>query len=281
MESSNDIQLLPLMPRLINFHPRRSSALALSALPFLLLMLAYLFGSSLRLAENPDDKLLPALGNIFSTFRQYAFEEDARSGEVLLWLDTFASLKRIGIALGIRSAIALSAGLCLGIIPALRATLGSFVTVISMIPPLAILPILFIALGLGEVSKITLIVIGISPVMIRDLSQRCMELPAEQLIKAQTLGANSWLLVVRVVLPQILPRLLGALRLSLSSAWLFLISAEAIASTEGLGYRIFLVRRYLAMDVILPYVLWITLLAFSMDWLLRIASRKVFPWAEV
>ncbi len=47
----------------------------------------------------------------------------------------------------------------------------------------------------------------------------------------------------------------------MGSAWLFLIAAEAIASTEGLGYRIFLVRRYLAMDVILPYVVWITLLA--------------------
>ncbi|MGD9842229.1 MAG: ABC transporter permease [Steroidobacteraceae bacterium] len=268
------------MPRLINLHPRRSSALALSALPFILLLLAYAFGSNLRLAENPGDKLLPALGTLFSTFKQYAVEEDARSGAVLLWLDTFSSLKRIGIALSISAAIALMIGLCLGTIPLLRATFGNFITVVSMIPPLAILPILFIALGLGELSKITLIIIGITPVMIRDLSQRCAELPAEQLIKAQTLGANSWQLVLRVVLPQILPRLLGALRLSLASAWLFLISAEAIASTEGLGYRIFLVRRYLAMDVILPYVIWITLLAFLMDWLLRLLSRKAFPWAE-
>jgi NitT/TauT family transport system permease protein len=60
---------------------------------------------------------------------------------------------------------------------------------------------------------------------------------------------------------------------------LFLIAAEAIASTEGLGYRIFLVRRYLAMDVILPYVAWITLLAFAMDWLLRVGRAKLFPWA--
>ena len=66
-----------------------------------------------------------------------------------------------------------------------------------------------------------------------------------------------------MVLPQVLPRLLERLRLALGAAWLFLIAAEAIASTEGLGYRIFLVRRYLAMDVILPYVVWITLLAFA------------------
>ena len=56
----------------------------------------------------------------------------------------------------------------------------------------------------------------------------------------------------------------------MGSAWLFLIAAEAIASTEGLGYRIFLVRRYLAMDVILPYVVWITLLAVLADLALRL-----------
>ena len=82
-----------------------------------------------------------------------------------------------------------------------------------------------------------------------------------------------------MVLPQLLPRLLSGLRLSLGPAWLFLIAAEAIASTEGLGYRIFLVRRFLAMDVILPYVAWITLLAFHMDRLLAAASRRLFPWA--
>ena len=62
-----------------------------------------------------------------------------------------------------------------------------------------------------------------------------------------------------------LPRLIDLLRLSLGPAWLFLIAAEAIAAEVGLGYRIFLVRRYLAMDVILPYVAWITLLAVAID----------------
>ena len=109
--------------------------------------------------------------------------------------------------------------------------------------------------------------------MARDLSLRVAELPEEQLVKAQTLGASTWQLVLRVVLPQTLPRLIDSLRLNMGAAWLFLIAAEAIASTEGLGYRIFLVRRYLAMDVILPYVVWITLLAVVADLLLRLAAR--------
>ena len=81
-----------------------------------------------------------------------------------------------------------------------------------------------------------------------------------------------------MMLPQVLPRLFEAVRLTLGSAWLFLIAAEAIAATEGLEYRIFLVRRYLDMSVILPYVFWITLLAFAMDWILKVTARKAFPW---
>ena len=102
-------------------------------------------------------------------------------------------------------------------------------------------------------------------------------MPKEQIIKAQTLGASTWQLILRVVLPQLWPRLIDSMRLSMGSAWLFLIAAEAIASTEGLGYRIFLVRRYLAMDVILPYVVWITLLAVLTDLRAARAARARVP----
>ena len=77
-----------------------------------------------------------------------------------------------------------------------------------------------------------------------------------------------------------MPRLIQALRLSLGPAWVFLISAEAIAADVGLGYRIFLVRRYLAMDVIIPYVAWIALLAVVMDLALSHSSRRLFGWAQ-
>lgn len=77
-----------------------------------------------------------------------------------------------------------------------------------------------------------------------------------------------------------MPRLIDAVRLSLGAGWLFLISAEAIAATDGLGYRIFLVRRYMAMDVILPYVAWITFLAFIFDLSLRKLNSKLYPWHE-
>jgi len=252
----------------------------LSILPFVLVVSTYLFYSHARLIDNPGDKLLPAPATIAAAIHRLAFEEDERSGEYLWWTDTGASLQRLGIALAISAVIGLSMGLAIGVLPYLRAAIAPFVAALSLIPPLAILPILFIVVGLGEVAKITLIVIGVAPVIVRDLAMRAAELPNEQIIKAQTLGASTWQLVLRVVLPQLWPRLIDALRLCLGSAWLFLIAAEAIASTEGLGYRIFLVRRYLAMDVILPYVAWITLLAFSMDWVLKVLRAKLFAWAD-
>ena len=78
--------------------------------------------------------------------------------------------------------------------------------------------------------------------------------------------------MIRVILPQVTPKLIDAVRLSLGAGWLFLIAAEAVAATDGLGYRIFLVRRYMSMDVILPYVAWITFLAFFIDLGLRYLS---------
>ncbi|MFG1347173.1 ABC transporter permease [Xanthobacter autotrophicus DSM 431] len=264
--------------RLINVRPDRGTALFLAILPFALVVLAYLLGSAERLAANPDDKLLPSLSSLGAAIVKMAFTADPRTGDYLLWSDTLASLERLLAALGLSTAIALTVGVLIGMLPLVRALLAPFVAMVSMVPPLALLPILFIVMGLGEESKIALITIGITPYLVRDLAMRVEELPREQMIKAQTLGASTWQMMLRVVLPQILPRLMDALRLSLGPAFLFLIAAEAIASDSGLGYRIFLVRRYLAMDVILPYVAWITLIAVAMDLALAHARRVLFPW---
>jgi len=188
-------------------------------------------------------------------------------------------MARLGTGLGVAALIGLGFGVVIGLLPVAGSALGPLAAVVSMIPPMAVLPILFIVFGLGELSKVVLIVIGIAPFLVRDLAMSVGAIPREQLIKAQTLGASTWQTVLRVVLPQILPRLIEALRLSLGPAFLFLISSEAIAADSGLGYRIFLVRRYLAMDVILPYVAWITLLAFLMDLALARLARGAFAWA--
>lgn len=266
------------MKRLINLTPGKSTRWLLGLLPFALILIIYILASDARLGENPSDKLLPSFMQMGETLNSYVLQPSKRTGEYLFWVDTFSSLQRLLLGISIAALIGFSLGLLTGAIPSLHASFSPLLTVISLVPPMALLPILFIVFGLDELAKVALIVIGVAPCIARDIQRCAQEIPREQLIKAQTLGASTWQIVLRVFIPQLLPRLINSIRLSLGSGWLFLIAAEAIASTDGLGYRIFLVRRYMSMDVILPYVAWITLLAFAIDWLLLKTSRKLFAW---
>ena len=262
----------------VNARPTAWLRFVLAALPFILLIAVYIYASDIRLADNPADKLLPSFSQMADAVQQMAFTEDKRTGSYLLWVDTYASLKRILIGTLLAAFVGLLIGLNSGLFPGMDATSNPFVTFISMIPPLAILPILFISFGVDELAKVMLIFLGVFPLISRDMRLAVKQIPSEQVTKAATLGISQLQLAYRIILPQIMPRLIETLRLSLGSAWLFLIAAEAIAADQGLGYRIFLVRRYLAMDIILPYVLWITFLGFMMDWLLRWALAYFYPW---
>lgn len=267
-------------PKVIGLHAQPGLRLnwMLAALPFILALLVYFVASDIRHRDNPQDKLLPSVGQMVDAVDRMAFKPDRRSGDYLLWKDTYSSLKRLLIGVFCAALLGLLLGLNMGLFAGLRALGLPFVTFFSMVPPLAILPIVFISFGVDEFAKIMLIFIGIFPVITRDIFMSVQKLPKEQITKALTLGASQLAVAYRIVLPQIMPRLVETVRLSLGAAWLFLIAAEAIASTDGLGYRIFLVRRYLAMDVILPYVFWITLIGFSMDAILRFWIKQRYQW---
>ncbi|WP_024955983.1 ABC transporter permease [Sulfurospirillum arcachonense] len=266
------------MKRLINQAPSKMTNMFLGLLPFLLILVVYMGSSNARLAENPNDKLLPSIEKCIGSMSKMAFEKSKRSGDYILLNDTLSSLRRLAMGVCISALFALVIGIAIGVVPYLTSTLSPLIWFFSLIPTMAILPILFIVFGLGELSKVVLIILGVAPIMTREIYQRVKEIPSEQIIKVQTLGANTWQIITRVMIPQIFPRLIDAIRITLGTAWIFLISAEAIAATEGLGYRIFLVRRYLAMDVILPYVIWITFLAFLIDFILKQFNQRLFPW---
>ncbi len=240
--------------------------------------LLYAGASSTRLAQNSRDNLLPSLHSMYEGLVRIGSAIDPHSGLIVFAADTLSSVERLATGLGLAASIGLCVGILTGLFPVIRATFAPFVAVLSIIPPFALLPIILISLGLGETSKIFLIVIGIAPFIARDISTRTQEIPEEVLIKAQTLGGTSWLIVLHVVLPQMIPRLLESIRVSLGSAWLFLLAGEAIVSESGLGYRIFLVRRYMAMDVIIPYVCWITFIAFALDYLMKKSAQRIAPW---
>ncbi len=171
-------------------------------------------------------------------------------------------------------------GLHMGLFPYVGAFFLRFVLFFDKIVALSLLPILFIAFGIDELSKIMLIVIGVTPTIILDTFNLTRGVPGEQMVKAFTLGAGDFDVAYRVVLKQILPRVLNSIRLNLKAVMLFLFAGEMIASTDGLAYRIALLRRHMGMDMIIPYVLWVALLLFLVDLAMRLLNRKLHPWFQ-
>jgi NitT/TauT family transport system permease protein len=175
--------------------------------------------------------------------------------------------------------IAVLIGLHMGLLPYVEKLLLRFVVFFDKIPALAVLPILFIVFGLGELSKIALIVIGVFPTITLDTYLRAKAVPREQITKGLTLGASDFEVAYHIVLPQILPAVLDTIRLNFKAVILFLIAGESLAATAGLGYRIFVVRRYIAMDIIIPYVIWMSLLAYAADLAVRWYVRRRYQWS--
>jgi NitT/TauT family transport system permease protein len=210
--------------------------------------------------------------------KRSAFERD-RNGDFRLWVDTAASARRFGIAIGMLF-LAIPLGVGMGLFPYVEALFHRFLVCFDKLPALSVLPILFIVFGLGELSKIALIIIGVFPTVALDAHLRAKTIPREQIHKAQTLGASEHEIAYRIVLPQIFPRMLDTIRLNLKAVMLLLIAGESLAATVGLGYRIFVVRRYVAMDIIIPYVLWMTVLLFLTDWLVQWVVRTRYAWLD-
>lgn len=267
-------------PRILGFAARPSGKLRvfLTVLPFLLVIAVYITASQIRHAQNPNDKILPTFTQMGKAVYTMAIEVDRRTGERLMVVDTISSMRRIIIGMVAASLLGLLIGLNMGLFPGFESLSSVFITFISIIPPLSILPIIFIVFGVDEFAKMMLIFIGTFPLICRDIYLTVKKIPQEQITKSLTLGASQFQTTYGIIMPQIIPRLIDTTRLSFGAGWLFLIAAEAIVSETGLGYRIFLVRRYLAMDIIIPYVFLITFLGFVIDWSLKKYVSRRFSW---
>jgi len=261
----------------LHARPGKKLGIFLMFIPFIFALFVYMGGSQYRQMENEKDKVMPTIAKMVDSTIKYTVTED-RKGNYRLLNDAVNSVRRIVIGVTLAALVGLMLGMNTALFPGMRELLNPFITFFSNIPALALMPILLITMGTGEVAKIGLIFIGTVFMITRDVFRATNELPKEQITKALTLGATEFEVVYKIVLPQIIPSLLSTVRLSLGAAWLFLIAGEAIASTDGLGYRIYLVKRYMAMDVIIPYVLAITGLAFSMDRILKRFIGWKYPW---
>jgi NitT/TauT family transport system permease protein len=278
--------------QLVHAKPSRTRTVLLSWLLFSLGIVLYFHASQKRHQENPEDRVMPTVSQMFHGMSNAVLspaEDDEALSETasfrqkffasMLWKDTVATSRRFFYSI-LLLIPAVLLGLHMGLFPYVGVFFLRFVLFFDKIVALSLLPILFIAFGIDELSKIMLIVIGVTPTIILDTFNLTKGVPYEQVVKAFTLGASDFDVAYRVVLRQIAPRVLNSIRLNLKAVMLFLFAGEMIASTDGLAYRIALLRRHMGMDVIIPYVLWVALLLFLVDLAMRLVNRKLHPWFQ-
>ncbi len=274
----------------IDAQPARLPAWVLSWFLFAVGITAYFYAAEQRHHENPDDRVMPTVTQMVRAFQDAAVKPAegtealegpawARVRASMLATDTLATARRFLISVALLFPAVLL-GLHIAMFPYMGAFFLRFFQFFDKIVALSLLPILFIAFGIDELSKIMLIVIGVAPTVILDTVNLTKSVPREQIVKGFTLGAGDFAITYRIVLKQIWPRVLNSIRLNLKAVMLFLFAGEMIASTDGLAYRIALLRRHMGMDTILPYVLWVALLLFVVDLGMSTLNKKLHPWFQ-
>ena len=207
-----------------------------------------------------------------------------RGGELLadgtLAEDTGASLARVlsGFLLG--SLLAIPIGFLMGWYQVGRAIIEPWVQFFRTIPPLALLPLVMVTMGIGETPKIFVIFLAAFLSCVISTYQGVVSVDKTLINAARVLGANSLVIFRGVVVPASSPFILVGMRIGLGAGWATVVAAELLAAPNGLGMRMQQAQQFYDMPTILVNVLVIGVLGLLMDRLLLMIEAHLTRWQE-
>jgi NitT/TauT family transport system permease protein len=267
MSSLAKLGRLCLTPRGEIPHGVRLAASAVGVAAVLLLWIVLSYGGL------ADPTFFPSPGAVFA-----ATWEAATDGTLAKHI--WASLIVINVGFLLSSLVAIPLGLMMGTFRVVQSAFEPIINFIRYLPVTAMIPLLILWVGIGIEQKITVIFIGTffqQVVMVVDIANR---VPNELLNAAYTLGAGRRQLLRRVLVPAMLPGLMDMLRVTMGWAWTYLVVAELVGSSSGLGYMSMQAMRGLHADIIFVAILVIGALGILTDLLFRLIKRLWLPWSE-
>lgn len=215
--------------------------------------------------------LLPTPVEVVGTMTALVTEKDFSS-------DVAASLHRILISFGIAAAIALPLGVLMGAFPVVEAFFNPLVSPLRYLPAPSFIPLLLALLGTGDEQKIALLVIGVVWFLISLIMDDTKRVSKDLVEASRTLGASRPQVIFAVILPAALPFFLDTMRQMLAVSWTYLVIAEIVAATDGIGAVMMRARRLVRMDIILACILTIGMLGLLSDAILRSVRWAAFPY---
>jgi ABC-type nitrate/sulfonate/bicarbonate transport system permease component len=215
-----------------------------------------------------DPVFLPSVSQTAASFVHYFGRPYPAQGQPL-WADALTSLRRVLIGFTAGAAIGVALGAAMSASRVVRHLTDPVIEVLRPLPPLAFIPLFIIWLGIGELPKEVLIMIGVIPVMTVTTIASLDAVPDDLRLCARTLGASPWHTMARVQIRAALPGILTGMRISMAGAWTSIVAAELIAASSGLGYLIMQAGDYLNTALVFSGIIAIAVLGLTLDACLR------------
>ena len=197
-----------------------------------------------------------------------------------LFKDAAASLQRVLLGFAIGTLLAIPVGFLMGWYTVARGLLEPYVQFFRTIPPLAMIPLAIVFLGIGEVPKVFVITLAAFLVSVISTYQGVVSVDRVLINAARVLGARDAAVFRRVVIPASTPFILVGMRTGLGAAWSTLVAAELIAAQEGLGHRMQQAQVYYDLATIFVALVTIGLMGLLMDRMLLWLDSHLTTWQE-
>ena len=192
--------------------------------------------------------------------------------------DIWASFVRIMLSFAIAAAIALPLGVLMGAFASVGATLNPLISAFRYLPATAFIPLFLMWLGAGEAQKLALLIVGVVFFLISLLMDNTLAMRTELIETARTLGATRRQILWKIVLPASLPAYLDTLRQMLAVGWTYLVVAEIVATTDGIGAMMMRAKRFVHVDEIMAGIVVIGVLGVACDGAFRLLRRLACPY---
>jgi NitT/TauT family transport system permease protein len=198
----------------------------------------------------------------------------------ILQQDIMASLLRVLVGFLAGSLVAIPVGFLMGWYTIARGLLEPWIQFFRTIPPLALLPLVLVMLGIGEVPKVFIIFLAAFLACVISTYQGVVSVDRTLINAARVLGAKDGTIFAKVVVPASTPFILVGMRVGLGSSWATLVAAELLAAQMGLGARMQQAQYYYDLPTIFVGIVIIGFFGLVMDRLLLFAETKLTGWQE-
>jgi NitT/TauT family transport system permease protein len=221
--------------------------------------------------ELADPTLFPSPAQVFEAWVTLFAEKDFAA-------DVIQSLRRIFTSFALAVVIALPIGILMGAFTPVEGFFNALVSPFRYLPAPSFVPLLLMWLGTGDSQKIALLVIGVVFFLITLFMDNTKSVPLELVECSRTLGAGKMTVLRKVLLPAAMPLYVDTARQLLAVCWTYLVIAEIVAATDGIGAMMMRAKRFVQVDAIMAGILTIGILGLLSDLLIRLIHRKAFRY---